>query len=74
MLKKTFNKGDVIFHEGDNGDSFFQIESGKVAVITDYGKENEKQLTEMEAGQFFGELAAVEGYHRSATVIAAEDN
>ena len=74
MLKKTFKKGDVIFHEGDNGDSFFQIESGKVAVITDYGKENEKQLTEMEAGQFFGELAAVEGYHRSATVIAAEDN
>lgn len=74
MAKKVFNKGDVIFHEGDNGDSFFQIESGKVAIITDYGKESEKKLTEMEAGQFFGELAAVEGYRRSATVIAAEDN
>lgn len=74
MSEKKFNKGDVIFREGDDGESFFQIESGKVAIITDYGKEDEKKLTEMGPGQFFGEMAVVESRHRSATVIAIEDN
>lgn len=74
MSEKKFNKGDVIFREGDDGESFFQIKSGKVAIITDYGKEDEKKLTEMGPGQFFGEMAVVESRHRSATVIAIEDN
>lgn len=74
MSEKKFNNGDVIFREGDTGESFFQIKEGKVAVIVGFGSENEKKLTEMGPGQFFGELAVVEGYQRSATIIALEDN
>lgn len=73
MSVKKFNQGDVIFREGEAGNSFFQILEGKVAVIVNYGKEDEKKLTEMIPEQFFGELAALEGIHRSATVIALED-
>ena len=74
MSEKIFNKGDVIFHEGDSGDFLYRIKEGKVAVIVSYGTDDEKQLTEMVPGQFFGEMAVVEGYRRSATVIAQEDN
>ena len=74
MSEKIYNKGDVIFHEGDSGDFLYRIKEGKVAVIVSYGTDDEKQLTEMVPGQFFGEMAVVEGYRRSATVIALEDN
>ena len=74
MSEKIFNKGDVIFHEGDSGDFLYRIKEGKVAVTVSYGTDDEKQLTEMVPGQFFGEMAVVEGYRRSATVIALEDN
>ena len=74
MAEKRFNKGDVIFHEGDIGNNFYRIKEGKVAVIVNYGTDDEKQLTEMVPEQFFGELAVVEGYRRSATVVALEDN
>ena len=73
MAEKQYKKGDVIFREGDDGDSFFQIVSGTVEVIANYGKENETKLTEQTAGSLFGEIAALEGSRRSATIIAAED-
>ena len=73
MAEKQFQKGEVIFREGDEGTSFFQIEAGKVDVIANYGKENEIRLTELTEGDIFGELAVLEGTRRSATAIAAED-
>ena len=54
MSEKIFNKGDVIFREGDSGDFFYRIKEGKVAVIVNYGTDDEKQLTEMIPGQFLG--------------------
>ena len=50
MAEKQYRKGDVIFREGDEGDSFFQIEAGKVEVIANYGKENEKKRLEQGFG------------------------
>ena len=73
MQEKIFNKGDVIFREGDEGESFFRIVEGSVEVIISYQGENEKKLAELGAGAYFGELAALEAYPRSATVIALAD-
>ena len=73
MAEKQYNKGEVIFREGDAGTSFFQIESGKVAVIANSGKDDETILTSLTAGDFFGEMAAVEGSRRSATIVATEN-
>lgn len=74
MVEKHFNKGDVIFCEGDSGDSFFHIIKGKVDVIVNYGKDDETKLTELGAGKIFGEMAALDYYRRSATIVAAEDD
>jgi len=73
MKDITFNKGDVIFRQGEMGETFYRIEAGSAEVIVNYQGENEKKLTELGTGRFFGELAVLETYPRSATVIALED-
>ncbi len=72
MSEKTFRAGEIIFNKGDFADSFFQILSGSVEVILGEG-EKRKTLTELGPGRFFGEMAVLEGYPRSATVAAKED-
>ena len=71
---KTFNKNDVIFKEGTYDRCMYEIQSGSVNIYVDFGTENEKLLTTLEAGQFFGEMGIVEVMPRTATAIAAQDN
>jgi CRP-like cAMP-binding protein len=66
-------KGDVVFREGDAGSSIYQVLSGSAAVIANYGTEDEKVLTELHAGDYFGEMAVIEIARRSAAVVATED-
>lgn len=73
MVEKQFKQGDIIVREGDFGNSFFQITNGSAAVLVGEGTPDEMKLTELHDGDFFGELAVIQGYHRSATVKALED-
>ena len=73
MQEKVFNKGDVIVRQDDIGDSFFRIEEGACEVFAKARGGEDEKLTDLGAGQFFGELAVLETYPRSATVIASED-
>ncbi len=73
MIPKTFMEGEVIVHEDDEeGQSFFVIVSGKVhvEVITSEGKSS--ILASLKPGDFFGEMAILDGEPRSASVIASE--
>jgi CRP/FNR family transcriptional regulator, cyclic AMP receptor protein len=74
MLHKKFSQGETIVHEDDDeGQTFFVIVSGRVhvAVITSEGKS--AILTTLKPGDFFGEMAILDGEPRSASVIASED-
>ena len=73
MEKKVFKKGSVIFREGDIGTTFFQIASGTAGVYSHYGEADERKLTEMQPGQYFGEMAVIEAWPRSSTIVAEED-
>ena len=73
MTSKQFKKGDVIFHEGDIGNTLYQINQGKVDIYLCYGESDQKLLTELSAGKFFGEMAVIEAYPRSATAVAMDD-
>ncbi len=66
--------GDVIFREGDYGSGIYRVLSGAAAVYAHYGKNEEKLLTELHAGDYFGEMAVIEITHRSATVVAVADD
>ena len=59
-----------MFREGEYGTSFYLIESGTAVAFLHYGEENQRRLSEMKTGQYFGEMAVIEAWPRSATVVA----
>ena len=72
-FEKTFSNGDIIIREGDSGNTFFQLLEGEVAVYKNYGEGDEVQVAVIEPGQYFGEMAVIETYPRSSTVVATGD-
>ena len=68
--EKTIKRGEVIIKEGDIGKTFFQLIEGRAGVYADYDKKEPFRLSILEAGEFFGEMAILEAYPRSATVVA----
>ena len=73
MNTKAFKKGEVIFREGDMGSEFYQITEGTAGIYLHYGEAGQQKLTDMKPGQYFGEMAIIEAWPRSATVVAEED-
>ena len=71
--ERNFSKGEVIFKQGDAGNSFFKIIEGSVSVIANYGEADERELTVLNPGEFFGEMAVIETYPRSNTIVAVDD-
>jgi phosphoenolpyruvate synthase/pyruvate phosphate dikinase len=69
LLKEhPFAKGETVIMEGSGGAAFFLIDSGQVTV-THKGVE----LTTLGPGDYFGEIALIDGGPRMATVTAATD-
>jgi len=74
MEIKAFNKGDIVFHEGDRDrDYMYEIVRGSVKAFADYGKESQVLLSELGAGMIFGEMALLEKAGRTATIEVQED-
>ncbi len=73
MTEKQFKKGEIIFRQGDEGKSFFDITEGTVGIFINYNTDTEEKLTELKPGQFFGEMAVIDAYPRSATAVALDD-
>jgi CRP/FNR family cyclic AMP-dependent transcriptional regulator len=64
--------GDVVFREGDSGNTMFVIRKGKVR-ITKAVRGGEKTFAVLGPGEFFGEMAILTGQPRSASAVAVED-
>jgi CRP-like cAMP-binding protein len=67
-----FENGHVLFHEGDEGDDMYIIQSGRVAIKKKV-KEGETTLAVLEKGDFFGEMAILERMPRSASAEVVEE-
>jgi len=65
--------GAVLFRAGDEGDAMYIIERGKVRICVQTVDGREVTLTELDRGDFFGEMALLDGQRRSADAIVAED-
>jgi CRP/FNR family transcriptional regulator, cyclic AMP receptor protein len=72
-VPRSWPAGEVIFREGDAGDTCYVIQSGSVRVIRNHSDGRTITLAELKQGDLFGELAMFDTEHRSATVEAAED-
>ncbi|HEU4573061.1 MAG TPA: MFS transporter [Candidatus Limnocylindrales bacterium] len=64
--------GATIVNVGDAGDAAYFILDGRAAAGTPEEDGGYRSLSTMEAGDFFGEIAALTGSHRTATVVAEQ--
>lgn len=60
-----FEDGTVIVPEGEEGLGFYLLMSGEASVV-----HGGAEINRMKPGDFFGEIALLEGTPRTATVIA----
>ena len=71
--RRTFAKGEVVFHDGDPGDSLHLVAKGRFAVRVMTPVGDVATLGIRGPGDSFGEMALVDPEsHRSATVQALE--
>ena len=65
----TYRKGEVIFNQGDPGDTMFIIQSGAVEISRSQNSQK-SVLALLEKGDFFGEMALIDKHPRAATATA----
>ncbi len=70
LSEKIYKNGEEIIKEGDIGKSFFLLTEGKAGVYTNYEKDTPFRIAVIDPGEYFGEMAILEAYPRSASVIA----
>src|SRR5215211_2455364 len=70
-VPRTYEAGQVIFREDDEGDTCFVVRSGAVKITREHGGRT-IALAELRAGDMFGELSMFGGEVRSATAQALE--
>ena len=68
-----FDVGEVIFEEGSTGRELFVVLAGQVEIAKVTGASKTVIVT-LGKGEFFGEMAVIDGSSRSATAIAAVPN
>ena len=72
-IEKCINEygvGDVIFEEGSTGRELYVVLDGEVEIAKLNGGSKTVIIT-LGKGEFFGEMAVIDGSSRSATAIAA---
>ena len=74
MDRKMFQKGALIFREGDTADCMYAVNSGRVGVYAAYGTAEEKLLAEYTQDGYFGEMGLLEHAPRSAAAVALQDD
>jgi CRP/FNR family transcriptional regulator, cyclic AMP receptor protein len=62
----------TLFRAGDEGDSMYLIESGRVRIAVTDQDERQIVLAELARGDFFGEMAIIDGKQRSADATVIE--
>ena len=72
-FSKSFGPGETIIEEGRTGNGLYVIASGRVEVVKGLDTENPQHIATLGAGEFFGEMALLGEWPRSASVRTLED-
>ncbi|MGD9643948.1 MAG: cyclic nucleotide-binding domain-containing protein [Elusimicrobiales bacterium] len=75
--RRELRQGDVIFREGEEGSTFYIVLCGEIAIEKRLDKAGKKwrKLAVLKRGEYFGEMAVLEGKPRFAqarAITAAE--
>lgn len=69
---RRFRRNEVIFHQGDVGDALHILVDGAVKIVLPSTEGEEAIIASLKPGDFFGELALLDGSPRSTTATALE--
>ncbi|MBF0560776.1 MAG: Crp/Fnr family transcriptional regulator [Alphaproteobacteria bacterium] len=70
---RRFVAGDVVFDRENYTLDVYFVVAGSVRILNIAAGNRDVALADISAGNYFGELAAIDGLRRSARVIALED-
>jgi anion transporter len=73
LEERFFSAGTTIISQGDQGDSFYLIQSGAVQVVLEGGGGRRESIAVLGPQEGFGEMALLSGEPRSATIITVKD-
>ncbi len=71
---RTFRAGETVFYQTDMSTDMYIILEGRVKVTLLSEEGDEFVLTDLNQGDFFGEMSLIDGNPRSASVITEEDS
>jgi CRP-like cAMP-binding protein/sugar phosphate isomerase/epimerase len=66
---KTFDAGQIVFTEGDDGDGAYLVLEGKAKAVTSSEGDEKITLGQFDSGEIFGEMALIDNKPRSASVV-----
>lgn len=72
-LRERYPTGTVICKEGDAGDKCYMISEGEVRISKFIRNIGEEALAVLKAGDYFGEMALIDNFPRSAHATANSD-
>lgn len=73
LRRRRAAAGSVLVTEGEPGNSVFVIASGSVRILVLGGHGRALEIRRLDADDFFGEVAALSGRPRTATVVTVTD-
>lgn len=73
MVRRTYKRGEALFHQGDAGDSLYVLVEGSVAVVVTSENGDRMVLTTLAPPDVLGEIALLDGGRRSASAEAVEE-
>jgi len=72
VRRRSYHRSEVVFHQGDPGDTLHLIRAGRVKIVLPAETGDEVVLAILGPGDCFGEMAVLDGEPRSASVVAME--
>jgi CRP-like cAMP-binding protein len=71
-VRRNYDKGAIIFAQGDEGDALYGVAAGRVRISASGSGGQEVFLNIMEPGDTFGEIAVMDGLPRTAAATALD--
>jgi SulP family sulfate permease len=72
--KETISEGEVLFKQGDTGNSLYLILGGAISIVINLPDGHSVTVRTMRAGSILGEMAVYTGAPRTASAVARRDS
>jgi len=69
----TLGRGDVLFRDGDPGDTLYVVDDGKIKITRTSGDGREQAIAILGPGDLLGELSIFDAQPRGASATAVND-